>query len=167
MIQFKTGDDDMKNKRILTSIILVILCVFALGGCGGSSSGQSMSCTFSINCADILDNMDKLDPAKTDIIPSDGVIYGEKTVEFTEGETVLDLIVRETRENKIHMEYESVPFAFVEGIANIYNADCGTLSGWTYTVNGVSPSYGCNEYILQDGDKVEWIFSCDVTKGYE
>ena len=50
------------------------------------------------------------------------------------------------------------------GIANIYEHDCGDNSGWIYMVNGSSPGYGCSNYKLKEGDKVEWIYSCDYGK---
>ncbi len=60
------------------------------------------------------------------------------------------------------MEYVNTPAynsAYIEGIANIYEFDCGALSGWTYTVNGVSPGVGCNLCTLNNGDKSEWIYT--------
>lgn len=29
--------------------------------------------------------------------------------------------------------------AYIEGIGNLYEFDCGNLSGWMYSVNGVWP----------------------------
>ena len=130
-----------------------------------SETAAPLTCTMSISCANILSNSDKLAPEKAGIIPSDGVIYAERAVEFSEGETVFDLLLRETRANKIHMEYVDTPAynsAYIEGIANIYEFDCGSLSGWIYKVNGISPSYGCSRYVLKNGDRVEWIYSCDL-----
>jgi hypothetical protein len=31
-------------------------------------------------------------------------------------------------------------------------------SGWMYRVNGWLPNYGCQDYILEDGDRIEWFF---------
>ena len=52
--------------------------------------------------------------------------------------------------------------AYIEGIGNIYEFDCGELSGWLYKVNGNFPSYGCSRYKLKPGDKVEWVYTCDL-----
>jgi hypothetical protein len=41
---------------------------------------------------------------------------------------------------------------------------CGPSSGWTYTVNGESPDKGCSQYVLHDGDSVEFYYVCDYTK---
>ena len=52
----------------------------------------------------------------------------------------------------------------IEGIANLYEFDCGELSGWMYKVNDWFPNYGCSRYELKDGDKVEWVYTCDLGK---
>ena len=55
--------------------------------------------------------------------------------------------------------------AYVEGINNLYEFDVGSLSGWMYSVNGWFPNYGCSRYALQNGDVVEWVYTCDL--GYD
>jgi hypothetical protein len=122
------------------------------------------SCTISIDCKSVLDNIDKFDPSKLEIIPQDGVILAPIELEFNPGETVFDLLLKVTRENGIHMEHSSNPALgsyYVEGINNLYEFDCGELSGWTYTVNGESIGYGSSNYIISDGDVVKWIYTCD------
>ena len=37
----------------------------------------------------------------------------------------------------------------------------GDLSGWVYTVNGISANVGCGSYYLKDGDVVEWLYTTD------
>ena len=37
----------------------------------------------------------------------------------------------------------------------------GQYSGWMYRVNGEFPSEGIDSIELHNGDKVEWLFSCD------
>ena len=126
---------------------------------------NELTCTLSVRCDTILDNIKQLDREKVEIVPKDGVIYAEKQVTFYEGESVFNLLVREMKQNKIHMEFVDTPIynsAYIEGIANLYEFDCGELSGWMYRVNGWFPNYGCSRYELKDGDKVEWIYTCDL-----
>lgn len=52
--------------------------------------------------------------------------------------------------------------AYIEGIGNLYEFDCGELSGWMYKVNGWFPNYGCSRYRLKSGDRVEWVYTCDL-----
>lgn len=126
---------------------------------------KQKTCTLTITCKTILDNMDDLDPEKIELVPEDGVILAEKTVTFYEGENVFQLLRREAKANKIHMEFEETPIynsAYIEGIHNLYEFDCGELSGWMYSVNGWYPNYGCSRYQLKEGDQVEWIYTCDL-----
>lgn len=109
--------------------------------------------------------MDWLDPAKAELVPGDGVIYAERTVTFYEGESVFNLLVREMKQNKIHMEFVNTPIynsAYIEGINNLYEFDCGERSGWMYKVNDWFPNYGCSRYQLKEGDRVEWVYTCDL-----
>lgn len=69
------------------------------------------------------------------------------------------------KKNRIHMEFENTPMYnsnYIEGIGNLYEFDCGDLSGWTYSVNGWFPNYGCSRYKLKDGDKIQWRYTCDL-----
>lgn len=125
------------------------------------------SCTLSVRCDTIFENIEWFNKDKFDILPENGVIYPEQMVSFTEGESVFDVLLREMVKNKIHFEYMDNPLyktAYIEGIANIYEFDCGELSGWMYRVNGTFPGYGCSKYILKNGDKIEWIYTCDLGK---
>lgn len=126
-----------------------------------------MTCTFSIECTTILNNISDLDPEKLDVLPVDGIIFEQQTVEFSEGESVFDVLKRVCQENKIHMEYTETPVynsVYIEGINNIYEFDCGSLSGWKYCVNGWYPNYGCSRYQLAEGDVIEWRFTCNLGK---
>jgi len=135
-------------------------------------SDKELTCTLSVRCDTILRNIAWLDKEKASIVPKDGVIFAEKTVTFYEGESVFNLLLREMKRNKIHMEFEDTPIynsAYIEGIANLYEFDCGELSGWMYKVNGWFPNYGCSRYQLKAGDKVEWVYTCDLgvdVRGY-
>lgn len=127
--------------------------------------GRSYTCTFSIECATIINNLDDLDKDKLDAVPSNGVILPKTTVTFYEGESVYDVLQRVCSENGIHMEASWTPIynsAYVEGIHNLYEFDCGTGSGWMYCVNGWYPNYGCSRYQLAQGDNVEWRYTCDL-----
>lgn len=122
-------------------------------------------CTISIECATILDNMDQLTEGKEELVPEDGIILPATKVEFYQGESAFDVLSRETKNNKIHMEFVNTPIynsAYIEGINNLYEFDCGSLSGWMYKVNDWYPNYGCSRYILADGDVIQWVYSCDL-----
>ena len=127
-------------------------------------------CTLTVRCDTILDNMSRLDKEKLDLVPENGVIFPETKVVFYEGESVFELLLREMKQNGIHMEFVDAPVynsAYIEGIANLYEYDCGELSGWIYRVNDWVPNYGCSRYELKDGDRVEWLYTCDLGRDLE
>ena len=131
------------------------------------NNGKTYTCTFSIECSTILNNLEDLEPGKREMVPADGVILKATTVTFYEGESVYDVLQRVCREKGIHMEASWTPVynsAYVEGIHNLYEFDCGSLSGWMYRVNGWYPNYGCSRYQLAQGDVVEWRYTCDLGK---
>ena len=128
---------------------------------------KSYTCTFSIECSTILNNLADLDPHKRELVPSNGVILAPTKVTFYEGESVFDVLQRVCKEKCIHLESSWTPIynsAYIEGIHNLYEFDCGELSGWMYRVDGWYPNYGCSRYQLKDGEKVEWRYTCDLGK---
>ena len=167
-------------------VLLFILCfvaVFCCAACGSvdtatmekymdgeenvtaGDSAAGGECTIEIDCKTILDNREKLKANKKEYVPADGVILPPTTVAFEGGESVLDVLKRVTRDNGIQLEFAattSYGSAYIEGIGNLYELDCGSESGWTYTVNDRSPNYGCSKYILTDGDVIKWLYTCKV-----
>jgi hypothetical protein len=94
--------------------------------------------------------------------PANGWILGAVAVEFAPGESVFELLKRETRAHGIHMAFRnSVIYnsAYVEAIHNLYEFDGGSESGWMYSVNGWFPNYGASQYKLKDGDVIKWRYT--------
>ncbi|MDL2274166.1 DUF4430 domain-containing protein, partial [Oscillospiraceae bacterium OttesenSCG-928-G22] len=119
-----------------------------------AADGGAFTCTLSVRCDTILNNTDALNPDKADLVPADGAIFAAATVTFYEGESVFHVLQREMKQAKIHMEFVNTPIyssAYIEGIANLYEFDCGELSGWMYKVNGEFPSTGCSRHTLSEG----------------
>ena len=126
---------------------------------------QEYTCTLSISCATINDNLDWLDPEKKELVPSDGWILKPTQATFYEGESVFNVLIRTCKQQGIQMEYENTPIynsAYIEGINNLYEFDCGELSGWMYKVNDWFPNYGCSRYQLHDGDTVNLVYTCNL-----
>lgn len=112
------------------------------------------SVTISIRC-DTVAGMENA-PENTEILP-------KTEVPISEGDTVFDVLTRATRSEGIRIEYSGSPqMAYIQGIADLYEFDCGDLSGWVYHVNGESPSVGCGECAVSDGDSIEWLYSLDL-----
>ena len=56
---------------------------------------------------------------------------------------------------------------YIVGLGYIYEFEFGDLSGWKYYVNGVSPSVGCDQYTLKDGDSIKWLYSLELGNDIE
>ncbi len=124
---------------------------------------QTQTCTISIDCSTILDNMDKLERGKEGLIPSDGILLAKTEVQYEEGDTVFTMLKRELQSRKMHYDFEgSGSSAYLAGLCNIYEFDCGKLSGWEFAVNGSFPSVGVGVYKLSPGDSVALIYTCDL-----
>ena len=99
------------------------------------------------------------------LLADNGVVLADTQVDFEDGESVFDVLQRVCRDTGIHLEFSVTPAydsAYIEGIANLYEMDCGPLSGWSYTVNGLSPNYGCGQYTVAAGDVICWAYHCDL-----
>lgn len=138
--------------------------VISRGGTEEVDPSKIMTCTISIRCDTILKNMDNLTKGKNSYVPKNGVILQTSTVQFTEGETVFDVLTRACKYAGIQIEYSWTPLYnsyYIEGINHLYEFDCGNESGWMYKVNGWFPNYGCSAYKLKDGDNIVWCYTCN------
>ena len=119
-----------------------------------------------IRCDAVFDRWDDLEPAlrSGDFIPQDGMILVRTEYVLRKGDTVYDILNRAVRHNRIHMESSSAGGfgVYVKGIGQLYEFDCGELSGWQYLVNGTSQNFGCDQYLPADGDEIVWYYTCDL-----
>ena len=126
---------------------------------------ERSACTISISCATLLDKLDTLPAAVSELVPADGWILAPVQEEFSDAESVLDILLRVAQREGIHLEYAGTAMgnsAYLEGIGNIYEFDAGELSGWMYSVNGEFPNYGCGQYFPQPGDVIKLVYTCDL-----
>lgn len=94
-----------------------------------------------------------------------GTVLEPTAVELKKDDTVLEVLKRITRKNKIQMEYKGLKAAaYIEGIDNIYEFDHGAKSGWMYKVNGEFPNKSAGAYALKEGDVIEWLYTIDLGK---
>lgn len=174
----------MKKNILLIGIIVMLVLILAKGVRIQSVeeyylthiediTEDSETVTVSIRCDTLLkeENWKKLDKQlRSDkYVPSDGMILGETACALRKGDTAFDLLKRVCRYHEIQMEYQGpdtnvYSTVFIKGINYLYDFSCGELSGWMYKVNGEFPGKGCSSYKLHDGDRVEWVYTCDLGK---
>ena len=95
-------------------------------------------------------------------------ILPAKPVSWEQGDTVLDLLIRVTREHRIHMAYRGRGrTGYVEGIDNLYEFDHGPASGWVYSVNGVFPDRSAGGWEADQGDEIIWWYTLDAGRDVE
>jgi hypothetical protein len=116
-------------------ILICLTACFLLSACGG---GEASTATLSIHAGS-------------------EAILPETEVTFKSGETVLDILTRETRSRRIHLDFTGRgTLAYVRGMDNRYEFDEGPESGWIYLVNGIEVSTGSGNYKPDDGDVIRW-----------
>ncbi|MER1998297.1 MAG: DUF4430 domain-containing protein [Lysinibacillus sp.] len=126
--------------------------------------------TISIQVHSLLKHRDMLHPSlqSEKYVPASGFVLTPKKYELlTKKDTVWNVLQRAVKEHGIHLEYEGANEniynnVYIEGINHLYEFSAGPLSGWMYRVNGVYPNYGSSQYVLQDGDVIEWHYTVDL-----
>ena len=117
--------------------------------------------TMEIRCDTIADKSD------SGHIPADGVILPPTAFDIETGDTVFDILTEAAQTYGIQVENKGSAgsahgMVYISGINYIYEYDFGDLSGWVYHVNGITPSKSCGEYVLSGGDRVEWLYTCEI-----
>lgn len=117
--------------------------------------------SMTIRCDTIADRQDS---EYAEHIPEDGVILETTDFEFAEGDSVYTILTDAARTFGIQTDSRGgfTGMVYVAGINYLYEYQFGDLSGWIYHVNGVAPSVGCGEYIVKDGDRIEWLYTLEV-----
>jgi len=168
------------TKRIAKYIAVVILILFAVSLAmrfsiesadskkekNAAEKGESVTATIEIRCDELINNMDKVkNKSLIEYIPEDGVILAETVYEGNSETSVFDVLEYVCRENNIHMEFEYnavYESNYVSGINYLYEFDAGAYSGWTFKVNGKVPNYGSSSIYIEEGDKILWIYTCEL-----
>ncbi len=123
---------------------------------------KEISCYISIDCSNVLDHMDNLRKNKVDIIPKSGIMLSSKKITLNENSSAYDLLIKASKQYSILVDSQYTAVynsAYIRGINNLYEKDCGPSSGWIYKVNGSTAGFGCSQYILNSGDNVQFVFT--------
>lgn len=127
------------------------------------------TCFVTIDCQKVLQKMDDLKKSKRQFVPEGGYILKDASVKYKKGETAFDVIKRVCKENVctdsckycqdngIQIEYtysQAYQSYYIQGIHQLYEKDCGSLSGWMFSVNGEYPETSMNAYEVKQGDVI-------------
>lgn len=112
-------------------------------------------CTISVDCSSALPHVESCHLS----IPDTGVMIDAASVAIVSGTTtVYDVLVNVCQSNDIALGGNS---GYVSSIGGLAEKACPGVSGWMYSVNGTIPMMPCGGYKLQDGDVVQWFYTCD------
>ena len=121
-----------------------------------------------IDCRNAITN----DDSTQDIwenLPPNGIMSRAVQYELEEGMTVYDALMLAASDNDLEVVGDSNYVKAIGGIGEYYNVKLNPnatykfvnkQSGWMYRVNGEVPMVPVGGYKLQDGDRVEIIYTC-------
>lgn len=117
--------------------------------------------TISISCVTLLNHLDVYE-GDANAIPKGGEILPAVSVELYENDTAYTLLKRVCREKNIEVDGEwDADSAYITQIGSVSEFTAGPLSAWLFTVNGTIPDVDSQSHPLEDGDVVEWHYTCD------
>lgn len=103
------------------------------GSSGNSSQKHTVSIQFSVDSSN-----------------ADGSVSYGSAMTLPEGATVYDALAA------TGLSYTG--YGYIEEIGGLWEKDFSTKSGWKYYVNGSAPMMSCADYVLKDGDSVQWVY---------
>ncbi len=125
----------------------------ASGSAGSAGSGATGSSAGSTGSSSADDGLVRV----TLTVDGSAAGWGSSTVSLalSQGSTVYDALSA----SGASVNARSTAFGlYVAGINGLAEFDHGGSSGWTYSVNGVEPSYTCDGYVLSSGDVIRWTY---------
>ena len=124
-----------------------------------SNTPVANTVSLTMSCTAILNNMTSMKAEKRTLVPANGILYQNSQIPYTEGMTVKDLVVAQSK--KVRVVTVITEKGYIQSIGGIAEFDCGGSSGWLYAVNGKQPGYGCQNYKLKAGDSVIIAYTCN------
>ena len=122
------------------------------------------TCRFTIECRLILDRRDLWRDGLEEVVPEDGVFFSDK-ISYKKGQSVYTVLKKICDKNDILLDADYTPLYdtyYVRGIGNLYEFDCGSESGWKYSVNGVLPGVGSSLYEINDNDEIVFFYDIKI-----
>lgn len=122
---------------------------------------DEISCTLNVECKSILNNMDKLKDGHSEYVPANGYIIKGYKYTAKAGFTAYDALKKACEDNGIKLTAKSTMYGtYVSGINNIDEFDCGSQSGWMYSINGNRPNVSASSQRVTDGDEITFEYVC-------
>ncbi|MBR6534858.1 MAG: DUF4430 domain-containing protein [Clostridia bacterium] len=99
-----------------------------------------------------------------DNVSDNGIIVSETKIGFFEHQSVYDILLSLSKTHKFTLDVSGKgEFAYIRAINGIAEHKYGNMSGWVYTVNGISPHLSCGAYYPSDNDVIRIYYTTDGT----
>lgn len=150
---------------IIAAVIAILIIIFTdiksaddyYNGKAESKPNAIGTVAMSVECKTVSQQIN------SDYISADGIILDNTEFTISDGDTVYDILIEAARLYNIQVENNGTDsMAYISGINYLYEFDFGDLSGWMFFVNGEKASTGCSDYILSNGDVIEWRYTCSM-----
>lgn len=150
---------EMKMKKILSLLFVIILILSSTASCLDIKSPDDYY-SDDVQTGEEKGTVTlKIDAEEID----QGLILSDTELPIYDGDTVYDVLIRASKKHELVIgKGGTSDFVYIKSINGIAEQAHGALSGWTYKVNGESPSVGCASYELLDGDTVEFIYTVEM-----
>lgn len=120
-------------------------------------NNNTIACTISVDCKTAVNK----GYVVASQVSSGGTMLSSTSVTLEKGDSVYDALKKvESRCGRI-IKQGSGSRIYVQAINSLGERDCGSGSGWMYSVNGSYPNQSCSAYILKNGDRIQWRYTLD------
>ena len=138
---------------------------------------EGITCFVEIDCRNAKKNLSSLKKGKEAFVPKNGYILKKTAVNLPKGATAFDALKKACGENVctdnckycqkngIQLESSFTPAYqsyYVEGIHQLYEKDCGSLSGWMYSVDGVFPDVSSSAFELKGNETISFVYTASM-----
>lgn len=138
---------------------------------------DGITCFVEIDCRNAKKNLSSLKKGKANFVPKNGYILQKTAVNLPKGSTAFDALKKACKENVctdnckyckkngIQLESSFTPAYqsyYVEGIHQLYEKDCGSLSGWMFSVDGVFPDVSSSVFELKGNETISFVYTASM-----
>lgn len=155
----------MIMKAMTAAFALLLVSAMALVGCSSPANEQASSSSSSSMEEAVQDYGASSESAAQEgevavtvaIAPEGDINTGTvEEVVIPEGGTVFDAL----EATSATVESSDGSYGkFIESIDGLENGSAGATSGWVFMVNGQNVTVACDEFPVNDGDVIEWLFT--------
>lgn len=124
------------------------------------TTSESNVCYITIECTEILNNMDKLKEGHSAYVPSNGYILNNYPVEISNGYSAYDVLKKACNDNNIKLTATTTAYGtYVSGINNLDEFDCGNQSGWLYYVDNNYQNVSCDKRTVKPNETITFHYT--------